>query len=605
MTLVNVNSVAQVFQAQVELLTVSVNDSGELGNILVTNSDNSTILVPFTAAGSVTLTRDAIKDALEANSAVTDKYSMADVSTDGVSMTQLALTGPFTAVGNNLGGTLAIVPTTSTPAAFPTPRYKLDLKSPVAGASGETYVSRDTLRKCPGEYTLVANAVTTVIAPSLLVEDTNNLLAPAPGPFSCGEYSGYMDNGLTTAKNGPEWVKNWILVKEEIEIGDPVVTRVTDDDYTVVPADKHIYLTSTTSAGDHTITFAAGMDGQKVTLMTVLVSGTDEFIIAGVEDIGAAPLLMGAGDSKTFTYDKTADEWRTSSEKNQSAVRHITDASTTILETDEEVFLTGTTSAGDKTITFAAGLDGQKVVVRLDVRSGTDVFVIAGVEDISSSEPMRTPGDSMTVVYDATADKWRLSSRVNQSAIVAIADASYTVLHTDRVVNLKATTSAGNYTVTFGTGVDGQMVTVFCEDITGSDIFFFVGVDDFGSHSLNAKGDTVDLIYNASEDIWVIQSTRIAGVIRVTDSNYTVGLDDTLLLLTSTTSAGSYTITFPTGTDGQRVRLVTVSQLGTDGFGTSGIEGGGAFLNATLDNAEFIYGSTEDKWFYLDGTITP
>lgn len=306
-SLVNVVSASEIFRAQVELLVVTTNDDTKSGNILVTHADASLSTVPFVAGSTKQLTRDAMKNALEASPVVAALYTMADVSTDGVSMTQIKAGGAFTAVGNALQGALVITPSTTTSASFTIPRYLLKLRSPVAGSTGDVYVSRDTGRGCTGEYALVANAVTDSVAPSISVEDTNGLLAPTPGPALASESSGYMDNGLTTAKNGPLWVKDWILNKEEIEIGGPVTTRPTVNlAYTILSTDKMVYL-STTGAGNVNLTFATGLDGQEVTCVMIVKSSSAEYVIVGIE--GLSDNLAAVNDCFTAVYDATGDKW--------------------------------------------------------------------------------------------------------------------------------------------------------------------------------------------------------------------------------------------------------------------------------------------------------
>lgn len=402
MTLVNVQTVSQIFRAQVELLVVSVNDAGSAGNVLITNADGTTILVGFVAAASITLTRDAIKTALDASPIVTGLYTTADVSTDGVSLTQIRADGPMSAVGNALQGSLAITPSTTTTAAHTIPRYLLSLRSPVAGSTNDTYVSRDSGRSCAGEYNLIANAVTNTLNPSISVEDTNDLLAPIPGPALKGESSGYMDNGLTTAKNGPDWVKEWVLNKEEIEIGDPVATRVSNDNYTILTSDRVVYLSSTTSGGDHTITFGTGVDGQVVSLVVELSTGTDEFVIAGVED--APSNLDRTGNVMTMTYDAVADKWRVVSRENHTQIRRIADASGTVNEYDKEIHVVTTTSGGDYTLTLDKAHDGAKVTIFMIQQIGTDKMIISG--SVSGGATLNGFEDFGIFQYDAVNDIW-------------------------------------------------------------------------------------------------------------------------------------------------------------------------------------------------------
>ena len=593
MTLVNVQSVAQVFQAQVELLTVSVTDDGEVGNILVTNSDNSTILVPFTASTTVQLTRDAIKTALEANIEVAARYNMANVSTDGVSMTQIALTGPFTAVGNNLGGSLAIVPTTTTPAAFATPRYKLDLLTPVAGSTGAIYVSRDTLRKCTGEYTLVANAVTDVSAPSLLVEDTNDLLAPAPGPFAANEHSGYMDNGLTTAKNGPQWVKEYILVKEQIELSsDRAVKRITDANYTVLNTDDAIIFKSTTSAGDHTVTFAAGKDGQLVTLMLEVKSGTDNLVVAGLDS--GAITLSSVNHSLTAQYNSVDDSWRLVSKTVHIQTRSTVDTTGSVFGSDRVVNVSTTTSGGDYTLTFNASTDGAKVSVTMTAKSGTDNYILAGLE---AAITLKAVNETVLVQYNLATDKWYIIS-TNVAGVTRVVDSSYTIVAQDRRIFLTATTSASDYTLTFAGGVDGQEVVVQSSTISGTDGFKTLGVEGEDTTAIfQIAGDSRTFVYDATADKWTSSASfRSFGVTHITDADYTVKNADSIVIYNSTTSAGNHTLTFGGGVDGQKVTVVLNLITGTDKVIISGVEDINQLLSLRGDCLVVMYDQTVDKW---------
>ncbi len=398
MTLVKLTSVEAVFRAQVERLTVSVNSNGETTNLVVTHADGN--VTPLSALSSTTaqLSRDNLKLALEANFEISSRYNMADVSTDAVSMTQKLPNGPFT-VSPTSSGSHVVAETTTTTAEHTLRRFKLNLKSPVAATTGAIYVARDTLRKCSGEFALVADADTNTLTPSMLVEDTNNLLEPTVGPSAASESSGYIDNGLTTAKNGPDWVKAWILNKEEIEIGDPVATRVLDSSYTVLSSDKAIFLTSTTSAqGDYTITFGTGVDGQLVTLMLDAIADDDEFIIAGVEDVSASIFLGVAGDSMTVSYDATSDKWRVVSSSINGVRNTAEDAAVTVRHTDRVIFLKGD---GANSITFVEGIDGQEVMIILV--SGSGNYNCNGLGVVTDLTAVK---DNVLARYSAVEDSW-------------------------------------------------------------------------------------------------------------------------------------------------------------------------------------------------------
>ena len=316
-----IDSVAEVFQISVLNMQVTVTDDGELGNVLVTNSDGSTITVPFTAGSSVGATRDAIEAALTGNAAITALYAVADQSTDAVRLTQLGATGPFTMEPFAVQGTTTLVVTTITAASQSPVQFKLDLSTAVAGSTSDLFLARETGRGTVGEYTLAANAVTTLGASSILVDDTNGLLAPQAGPQPPSEENGIMLDGTEDASDVPEWAHRHMVDKRDTaltvitddlsditDLVDPAFRTITDADGTVLTTDRTIYVASTTSATpDWTLTFAVGLNGQRVTVIMSNGAGTDDYVSVGIE-VGQET-WAATGDVFTFEYNLADDKW--------------------------------------------------------------------------------------------------------------------------------------------------------------------------------------------------------------------------------------------------------------------------------------------------------
>jgi hypothetical protein len=82
------------------------------------------------------------------------------------------------------------------------------------------------------------------------------------------------------------------------------------------------------------------------------------------------------------------------------------------------------------------------------------------------------------------------------------------------------------------------------------------------------------------------------------DASYTVLESDDYIILT-TTGAGSLTLTFGVGRDGQRVMVRMAAQT-TGTYTTVGIDSGEILFGAANEFAAFIYDATNDTW-RIDG----
>lgn len=182
----------------------------------------------------------------------------------------------------------------------------------------------------------------------------------------------------------------------------PTATRVLSENYTILTSDKVVYLKSTTSGGDHTITFAAGLDGQKVVLLVVSLSGSDEFVIAGVE--GDPSNLERAAASMTMVYDLAEDKWSVASKENHTQIRRLSDENGVVLENDKLILVTTTVSTGDYTLTFNKSHDGHEVTVFMITQDGDDKYDLQGT--ISAQAKLNAFEDFATVRYSKGGDFW-------------------------------------------------------------------------------------------------------------------------------------------------------------------------------------------------------
>lgn len=94
-------------------------------------------------------------------------------------------------------------------------------------------------------------------------------------------------------------------------------------------------------------------------------------------------------------------------------------------------------------------------------------------------------------------------------------------------------------------------------------------------------------------------TTPLAGargrIVRVTDEDYTVGEDDSLIILTSDI-AGTKTLTFAGGKDGQTVRVIMPIVPGAGDFATAGLAVSPGTLDAANDNFIATFLKDEDIW---------
>lgn len=91
-------------------------------------------------------------------------------------------------------------------------------------------------------------------------------------------------------------------------------------------------------------------------------------------------------------------------EEGSAQVAEITDAAYTILAGDTHVWVHNTT-AGDFTFTFAAGTDGQEVMVMQRTRTSGGNFIAAGTND---NKTLAAVGDYARYTYVASQTVWIL-----------------------------------------------------------------------------------------------------------------------------------------------------------------------------------------------------
>ena len=133
----------------------------------------------------------------------------------------------------------------------------------------------------------------------------------------------------------------------------------------------------------------------------------------------------------------------------------------------------------------------------MDSISGSDEYAIGGVEGLAGML-ISSAGSSITVIYDLALDKWRLISRAG--GVLKFADKSYNSVPGDKTLFVNSTTSAGDYTIQFGTGEDGQEVLIVMTGKTGTDGFAIGGIDQ--AATLDAVGDYIRVVYEAVTDVW-------------------------------------------------------------------------------------------------------
>lgn len=374
----------------------------------------------------------------------------------------------------------------------------------------------------------------------------------------------------------------------------PKVTRVVDSNYSILPSDRTVSLKSTTSSGDHTITFGPGLDGQEVTVVVEVLSGSDNFVIAGLDS--GAITLTATNHSVTAAYNLTDDSWRLISKTVHIQTRSTEDTTGSVFGSDRVINVSTTTSGGDYTLTFNASTDGALVSVVMTGKSGTDEYILAGLE---TSIRLRNVKDSVLVQYNLATDKWYVISS-SLSGVVRISNSDYTVLSGDTEIFLDSTTSAGAYDLTFGTGVDGQKVTVQLQLKTGTDGYQLVGIEDINAFAdyMREVGDSISVVYDATDDVWRVTSMMISGIRTLSDGNGTVLKNDRTVYVNTTLSTGNYTLTFGSGEKNQRVTVIMTGRDGSDDVVLAGLEDA-VTLIAVNQVCSVIYNKTIDKWFVV------
>ncbi len=307
MTLLNVNSSVREYNIQVRYIFPAVADDGETGLITFLNSDGTTFTVDILSGASNQATGDNNLAALESTPAFNEKYTVVDNGGGNLHVTQIQNDGPFLITISELTGSLSVSSQDVTPSEFTPPRHRLFLVSPQAGAVGDRYMSRMTQRGRPGFYRLPVVADTNALTPSIVVEDSNDLLAPSPGPSTAGQKSGFMDTGEITLNHGPDWARE-ALQNEAVT---PKEVRLEDEDYTVLPGDS-IITVSTAGTGDATLTFATGTPWQRVTVL-MIARVTDDYIVSGVE--GFSTVMQTVNDTLEVIYDSVGDKWYVTSDE--------------------------------------------------------------------------------------------------------------------------------------------------------------------------------------------------------------------------------------------------------------------------------------------------
>jgi len=183
----------------------------------------------------------------------------------------------------------------------------------------------------------------------------------------------------------------------------------------------------------------------------------------------------------------------------------LADEDYTVSKYDRLLILTASTSSADHTITFDPNLlaDGQEVMLLMPAApTGTDGFVTSG---LSEEMELRAAGAAASVlVAGSVAARASATPEAGSGGVTRVADDDYTVLPSDEVILLAATTSTGNYTLTFASGFpDGHTVKVALpEALGGTDGFDTDGIDA-AEDDYDTAGQAAEYMYCATEDVWV------------------------------------------------------------------------------------------------------
>lgn len=296
---VNVESVAEVYQASSWRLTFTgIGAATDIIQLEIIDTDGSTTVVQAVLGATVTTARDAVQAAINGNAYLAARYTPTDVSTDALDIIQKSATGPFTVkiifLTSGSTATLAV----QVAASRSPQRWTLTLDKAVAGAANDQYISQQSKGGGPAMYTVVSVATATK---KVVVDDVLAKGQPSSGTQAKADYDGVvLDKGDSSSL--PAWAVAYLADTGR------AARIVADASVVVGPADRSIEVSSGTSAGNYTITFDKGVEGQKVfCVLPAALGGTDAFELVGLEvDPGD---LDAAGDNFEARYSAAEDKW--------------------------------------------------------------------------------------------------------------------------------------------------------------------------------------------------------------------------------------------------------------------------------------------------------
>lgn len=209
---------------------------------------------------------------------------------------------------------------------------------------------------------------------------------------------------------------------------------------------------------------------------------------------------------------------------------------------------------------------------------------------------IRTPGSTLSVtqaVQQAAERSPRRYKVVVRNVLTAAAADSV-------LVNKSGRGSAGVYSVH---SVSSSEPSITLDDI-----------HDMLQPSFDSADNTVEMLLLTSSE--PIELTTVpdsmlkaalavvsgnAGINRISDGDYTVKTTDRLIVLPN--AAAGRTLTFTSGSDGQRV-LVMLEVASTGAWAVVGTENDPGDLNAAGENFEVVYLRTEDVWRVITDNVT-
>ena len=116
-------------------------------------------------------------------------------------------------------------------------------------------------------------------------------------------------------------------------------------------------------------------------------------------------------------------------------------------------------------------------------------------------------------------------------------------------------------------------------------------------------------VYDAGPDPAVQQLADLPGslavgrLVRLSDEDYTVAREDSRVIL-SKSVAGTNTLTFGQGYDGQVVKVLMPAAPGAGDYTTAGLETAPGTLDAAGENFEVMYDAERDEWHTLVDGVT-